>query len=123
MRKHPEFYLSGRIWEAYTEQAEERDGGASAEIDAPYQKYITWVESHFPQALEQCVHLSKQQFANFKSHTYIKGVSAIGEQSEIKILERAHDDKVKDLPDAQKYNDIFSYHCHLIEKRLHARAV
>ncbi len=122
MRKHPEFYLGGKIWETYEEsQIAKEKPGASSEWGAMYKAYIEWVKETQPH-LSDCEYLSQDQYSALKSRTYDTRLRLIGEEAEKRTLKNAHTGFVN--PEVKRqYSDVFAYHCHLISERLKANRV
>jgi hypothetical protein len=121
MRKHPEFYLSGKMWEAYAERLAAQK--AENETFAPewtdeYEKYIEWVKKCYPKSLKAAKYLSKQQYVRYKTTYYVEGKSFIDEKREREFLIQAHDDVENNDDLRARVTDIFSYHCELIKERL-----
>ena len=121
MRKHPEFYLSGKIWETYSERLAAQK--AENETFAPewtdeYEKYIEWVKKCYPKSLKAAKYLSKQQYVRYKTTFYVEGKSFIDEKREREFLIQAHDDVENNDDLRARVTDIFSYHCELIKERL-----
>lgn len=117
MRKHPEFYLSGRIWESYVDALSERkkEEQVFPEWDVAYNAYIDHVKKHYPKVLQFAKYLSKRQFVSYRTEFYVQGKSFLDIKTEEHILLRAHD-KVELSP--TDYQDVFSQHCILITERL-----
>lgn len=121
MRKHPEFYLSGKMWEAYAERlaAQKAENETFApEWSEEYQKYLEWVERCYPKILNTAKFLSKQQYVRYKTEYYVEGKSWIGEENERNILIQAHD-RIEINDDLRGQTvDVFSFHCQLIKERV-----
>ena len=120
-RKEPEFYLSGKMWEAYAERLAAQK--AENETFAPewsevYTEYLGWVERCYPKSLNAAKFLSKQQYVRYKTTFYVEGKSYIDEKREREFLIQAHDDVEKNDDLRARVTDIFAYHCELIKERL-----
>jgi len=120
-RKEPEFYLSGKMWEAYAERLAAQK--AENETFAPewsevYSEYLGWVERCYPKSLKAAKYLSKQQYVRYKTTFYVEGKSYIDEKREREFLIQAHDDVEKNDDLRARVTDIFAYHCELIKERL-----
>lgn len=120
-RKEPEFYLSGKMWEAYAERLAAQK--AENETFAPewsevYAEYLGWVERCYPKSLKAAKYLSKQQYVRYKTTFYVEGKSYIDEKREREFLIQAHDDVEKNDDLRARVTDIFAYHCELIKERL-----
>ena len=120
-RKEPEFYLSGKMWEAYAERLAAQK--AENETFAPewsevYTEYLGWVERCYPKSLNAAKYLSKQQYVRYKTTFYVEGKSFIDEKREREFLIQAHDDVEKNDDLRARVTDIFAYHCELIKERL-----
>ena len=121
MRKQPEFYLSGKMWEPYAERLAAQK--AENETFAPewsevYAEYLGWVECCYPKSLKAAKYLSKQQYVRYKTTFYVEGKSYIDEKREREFLIQAHDDVEKNDDLRARVTDIFAYHCELIKERL-----
>lgn len=123
MRKHLERFLAARTWEAYVDRIEEQKNEQPTPYDEAYEKYLHWVEANYPALLRECQHLSKPQFQTYKTPGYVRGSTAIGQKVEFSIFTRAHENKAKHIPEAERYGDVFSYHCALIEQRVKERQI
>lgn len=121
-RQHPLTYINGRMWKTYEDQATEQNEQATP-YDDNYRSYLEWVQRNFPAVLQQTAQLSKPQFVTYKSTSYVRGVRDIGGQAELNTLRRAHEEFTTNTTLADKYPDVFTYHCSLIERRLKARQV
>lgn len=117
MRKHPEFYLSGKLWENYMDVLAERkkENEAFPEFDEMYKKYLDLVKELYPEVLRHTKQMSKKQYVSYKRDFYVKGKSYIDEKTENEIMKSAHR-QVNENP--ENYTDVFSHHCTLIEKKL-----
>ena len=121
MRKQPEFYVSGKMWEPYAERLAAQK--AENETFAPewsevYTEYLGWVERCYPKSLKAAKYLSKQQYVRYKTTFYVEGKSFIDEKREREFLIQAHEDVEKNDDLRARVTDIFSYHCELIKERL-----
>lgn len=125
MRKHPEFYLSGRIWEAYVDEAKEQAERDSipTEYDQPYNAYLKWVQDNTPEVLHKTKHLSKQQFIAFKTTYYVPGKSILGDYLESKYLMDAHRNMSSNPAIMDQYPDAFAYHCAKVEQFVKSQPV
>lgn len=122
LRQHPLTYINGRMWKTYEDQVAEQNEQATP-YDDNYRAYLDWVQQNFPALLQQTAQLSKPQFVTYKSTSYVRGVREIGSQAELNTLRRAHEEFTTNIALADKYPDVFTYHCSLIEKRVKARQV
>jgi len=121
MRKQPEFYLSGRMWETYIERlaAQKAENETFApEWSEQYNEYLVWVERCYPKSLNAAKFLSKQQYVRYKTTFYVEGKSFIDEKREREFLIQAHEDVEKNDDLRARVTDIFAYHCELIKERL-----
>jgi len=123
MRKHPEFFLSAKTWEAYAEQAKEEAARPKDEWDEPYQAYVEWVKRKFPTLAKSASYLTKQQYVCHKTEWYVKGMSYIGDVNIQNMLIRAHEALENGVPKASQCGSVFNYQVHLLEERVKSRTV
>lgn len=123
MRKHLDKFLSARTWEAYIDRIEEQQNEPPTPFDENYKKYLTWVEQNYPAVLKSTAQLSRAQFVEFKSTSYVKGVRDIGPDSEMSMFKRAHTEFCENAATARKFSDVYEYHCSLIQHRVKIRQV
>lgn len=117
MRRYPEFYLSGRVWEGYMDKIEERNGAdISPEWDEPYQRYLTWVKEKYPNLLSLNKHLSKTQLVEFKTTYYVEGKSKMGHRMETDWMTEAHQTISASAEAQNKYPDVFTLHCEKVRQ-------
>lgn len=116
MRKHPEFYISGKIWETYSDVAAESSG--PTKYDELYNQYLQWVNSKHPHTVPAVQYLSKSQYIAVKEHAYKPGSRAIGDDSLKFLLNFAHEK----TPQGSG-RDVYGYFCQLIDERLKAHNV
>ena len=123
LRKHPEFYLFGRLWESAIDRAEEINGSEPSEFDEQYEKYTHWVEKNYPDIKRSATYLTRKQFVTMKTTSYVVGVRDIGEDGERNLLIKAHKNLSAGVNGSTVHSDVYSYHCQLIKERLKARSV
>lgn len=125
LRKHPEFYLSGRIWESYLDQAKEQaeKDSVPTEYDDAYKSYLKWVQDNTPAVLHHTKHLSKQQFIAYKTTYYVKGKSVLGDYLEAKFLMDAHRAMNTNPQELESYPDAFTLHCAKVEQFVKSQPV
>jgi hypothetical protein len=119
MRKHPEFYLSGKIWKTYTDSftAQQKENAETfPEHTKQYEYYISRVKEVYPNVIKATKQLSKAQFVRYKTEYYVQGKSFIGKDRELKEFGNAHRD-MNDNPDFRnKYVDVFALHCERVSE-------
>lgn len=125
MRRHAEFYLSGRMWEAYTDRADEieKENAKHPEWDAEYRDYLAWLNNNFPNILQLNKHLSKSQYIQYKTEYYVTGKTKLGTSLERTYLVRAHETMSSSSDAQHKYPDVFSLHCENVKQFIKAHAV
>lgn len=125
LRKYPEFYLSGRLWEAYAERAEETAKAESipTQFDEQYQQYLEWVKKTYPAVIAETKHMSKSQYIQYKTTYYVQGKSWMGDQMERTYLIRAHESMNLDPAKRATYHDVFALHCEFVQQHVKAHAV
>lgn len=118
MRKYPEFYLSGRLWENYIEAANARaaEDAQPTPYDDQYQKYIDWVRSNYPHVIQETKHMSKTQFVQFKTTIYAQGKGMMGQRLELEYLTDAHKKMEADRTARDNYPDVFALHCENVQR-------
>lgn len=125
MRRHAEFYLSGRMWEAYADKAAEieAENAKHPEWDVEYRDYLAWLNNNFPNILQLNKHLSKSQYIKYKTEYYVTGKTKLGTTLERTYLVRAHETMSTSSDVQQKYPDVFSLHCDNVQKFIKAHTV
>lgn len=123
MRKHPEFFLSAKTWEAFAEQAKDEAARPKDEWDEPYQTYVEWVKRKYPTLAKSASYLTKQQYVCHKTEWYVKGMSYIGDHNIQNMLIRAHEALENGVPKASQCGSVFNYQVHLLEERVKSRTV
>lgn len=123
MRKHPEFFLNAKTWEAYAEQISEEAARPKDEWDEPYQTYVEWVKQKYPNVAKAAAYLSKTEFVCHMTTPYVKGMTDIGKEGIKILLIRAHDRMEAGVPDAEKAGTVFNYQVHLLQERVKSRTV
>ena len=125
MRRHAEFYLSGRMWEAYADKAAEieAENAKHPEWDAEYRDYLAWLNNNFPNILQLNKHLSKSQYIQYKTEYYVTGKTKLGTTLERTYLVRAHETMSTSSDVQHKYPDVFSLHCENVKQFIKAHAV
>lgn len=117
MRKHPEFYLSAKTWEAYTELTSIPT--EPTPYDELYNEYITWVGNYFPSLITSVRYFSKAQYIAVKTHAYKPGSRNIGDTSLKFLLKKGHEICANSVDGG----DVYSQYCKLIDERLKAHSV
>lgn len=123
MRKHPEFFLAAKTWEAYAEQAKEEASRPADEWDEPYQKYVAWVKSRYPNVSKTAAYLTKQEYVCHKTQNYVRDMVYIGQENIQNMLIRAHDSFEAGHPQAAQCGSVFAYQIHLLQERVKSRSV
>lgn len=119
-RKYPEFFLSGRIWEAYLDQAAESAAQDAVQTphDEAYRQYLAWVNKSYPVLTAETKQLSKAQYIQYKTDYYVQGKSWMGEDMERKYLIQAHDQMSNDPIKRATYPDVFALHCEFVQRHV-----
>lgn len=119
-RKYPEFFLSGRIWEAYLDQAAESAAQDAIQTphDEAYRQYLAWVNKSYPVLTAETKQLSKAQYIQYKTDYYVQGKSWMGEDMERKYLIQAHDQMSSDPIKRATYPDVFALHCEFVQRHV-----
>jgi hypothetical protein len=109
MRKYPEFFLSGRVWESLSDEINEtRAREAATPADPEYQKYLDWVRARYPNLLSTAKHMSRTAYDTYRSG--YTGKAKIGANLEREYMIRAHEQMAKDATTLHKYDDVFALH-------------
>jgi len=118
MRKYPEFFLSGRIWESLEDEiteAKARDAEPTPH-DQEYQTYLKWVERNYPNVLHAAKHMSKTEYIQYKTTYYVEGKTKLGERMERTYMVRAHEEMDTNPATLDKYTDVFALHCNRVQE-------
>lgn len=87
-------YINGRYWEKYVDKIDEirqRQKKISSEWLEPYQKYLTFVQTNFPEVLEAKKEATLENYVEFKTRSYHKSAAKVGLDAEMRVFKEAHD--------------------------------
>lgn len=115
MRRYPEFFLSGRVWESLSDEIQEtRQREAAAPADPDYQKYLDWVKAKYPNLLSTAKHMSRTEYTTYRGG--YTGKATIGPNLERDYMIRAHEQMNRDETTLHKYDDVFALHIERVQE-------
>jgi len=111
-RCHAEFYLSGRRWEPYLDDAdaEKNANAVKTEWDEAYDKYLEYSKTKWPEVMDHIAYLSKKDFIAYKTTKYVAGLTSMGDQIQLNEFLRSHDRWNNKDPEARRFTTVWPYH-------------
>jgi len=111
LRKHLEFFISGRVWEAYMDKIQESRGDdQQTPYDEQYGLYLEYCQKNYPAILESIRHLSKKQFVEYKEANYLPALHRIGTKMQRNEFLNSHLLMHQLHPDSTKHPNVWEYH-------------
>ena len=111
MRRHLQFFISGRVWESYLDQIQESKAeDQQTPYDEQYAAYLDYCRKKYPAVLDAIRHLSKKQFVEYKEQNYHSSLHRLGQKMQVNEFLRSHTHFQDGHPDTLKHPNVWEYH-------------